>query len=136
MSSQGGYLSPAALEHLRQGAEGLLNLLSDAPVAVRSRLIKQVDDAVYYRRQKAHYEWLHAYMAEKHAAFVAFLRDKYETDEQLKTAWGDDNITFDRVPYPSKKQQREAKPKTKAQDIKAFWESQKEGPTEDEEEIE
>lgn len=132
MSSAGGYLSPEALERLRQGAEGLLNLLSDAPVAVRSRLIEQVDDAVYYRHQKRHYEWLHNYMAEKRAAFIAFLRARYNDDEeQFKDAWDKDAVSFDEVLYPSKGQQQKAKSTAKAEDIKAFWESQKEEPEED-----
>lgn len=134
MSSQGGYLSPTALGHLRKGAEGLLGLLSDAPVAARSRLIEQVDDAVYYRRRKAHYEWLHAYMTEKRAAFIAFMRDRYKGDEdQLKEAWDDDKIAFEQLPYPRKSQQQKAKSKTKAEDIKAFWESQREELPEEEE---
>lgn len=134
MSSQGGYLPPTAMEHLRQGAEKLLDLLSEAPVAVRSRLIEQIDDAVYYRRQKAHYEWLHAYMAEKRAAFITFLRNKYkDNEEQFKAAWGQDAVPFDQVPYPSKNQQQKAKSKAKAEDIKAFWEFQKEEPVEEEE---
>jgi len=133
MSSAGGYLSPGALESLRQGAEGLLNLLSDAPVAVRSRLIEQVDDAVYYRHQTAKYERWH----NQRVAFVAFLRDKYDgNEEQFKTAWDDDAVSFDEVRYPSKNQQQKAKSKAKAEDIKAFWESQKGEPVEDEEEIE
>jgi len=129
MSSLGGYLSPTALENLRQGAEGLLDLLSDAPVAVRARLIEQIDDAVYYRRQKAYYERLYTYMDQKRAAFIAFLRDKYETNEQLQSAWGDSNITFDEVPYPSKNQLQ--KSKAKAEDIKTFWLSQQELPEEE-----
>ena len=137
MSSQGGYLSPAALEHLRQGAEGLLSLLSDAPVAVRSRLIEQVDDSVYYRHQKAHYEWLHMYMAKNRAAFIAFLRDRYKNDEErFRAAWDDDAVPFDKVRYPSKNQQQKARSKAKAEDIRAFRESQKEEPVEEEEEIE
>ena len=137
MSSAGGYLSPDALERLRQGAEGLLNLLSDAPVAVRSRLIEQVDDAVYYRHQKRHYEWLHNYMAEKRTAFIAFLRARYNNDEeQFKAAWDDDAVPFDEMRYPGKNQQQKAKSKAKAEDIKAFWKSQKEEPVEEEEEIE
>ncbi len=137
MSSKGGYLSPDALGHLRQGAEGLLGLLANAPVAVRSRLIEQVDDAVYYLRQKRHYEWLHGYMAEKREAFVVFLRAKYTTEEAFKQAWGKkEAASFDEAPYPSKRQQQKAKSKAKAEDIKEFWRSQKEEPVEEEEEIE
>ena len=132
MSSAGRYLSPDALERLRQGAYGLLNLLSDAPVAVCSRLIEQVDDAVYYRHQKRHYEWLHNYMAERRVAFIAFLRARYNDDEgQLMAAWGKDAVPFDEVPYPSKKQQQKARSKAKAEDIEAFWKSQKEEPEEE-----
>lgn len=133
MSSARGYLSPDALKRLRQGAEGLLNLLSDAPVAVRSRLIEQVDDAVYYRHQKEKYERWH----NQRAAFIAFLRDKYNNDEeQFKAAWADDAVPFDEVRYPSRNQQQKAKSEAKAEDIGAFWESQKEEPVEEEEEIE
>lgn len=128
MSSAGGYLPPDALKHLRQGAAGLLDLLSDAPVAVRSRLTEQVDDAVYYRHQKARYEWLSA----RRAAFLAFLRARYNDDEgQLVAAWGKDAVPFDEVPYPSKKQQQRARSKAKAEDIEAFWKSQKEEPEEE-----
>ena len=135
MSSQGGYLSPDGLDHLRQGAQRLLDLLADAPVAVRSRLIEQVDDAVYYRHQKQHYEWLHSYMAEKRKAFIAFLRAKYGNDEeQFKAAWAKDAVPLDEVRYPSQSQQRNARSKTKAEDIKAFWESVRETPVEEEEE--
>jgi len=137
MSSRGGYLSPAALEHLRQGSEGLLRLLSDAPVAVRSRLIEQVDDAVYYQHQKEHYEWLHNYLTQKRADFIAFLRDRYNDDEeQFKAAWGDDAVPFDKVAYPRKNQQKKARSEAKAEDIRAFWELQKEEPIGEEEEIE
>ena len=133
MSSTGGYLSPSALEHLRQGAEGLLDLLADAPVAVRSRLIEQVDDAVYYRHQKRHYEWLHGYMAGKRDAFVTFLRTRYATEDAFKQAWGEEAVGFDEVRYPSKNQQQKAKSKAKAEDIKEFWKSQKEESVEEEE---
>jgi hypothetical protein len=136
MSSAGGYLSPSALERLRQGAEGLLDLLTDAPVAVRSRLIEQVDDAVYYHHQKRRYEWLHGYMAEKRDAFVAFLRTKYATEDTFQQAWGGEAVGFDEVRYPSKSQQQKAKSKAKKEDIKEFWKSQKEEPVEEEEEIE
>jgi hypothetical protein len=137
MSSEGGYLAPEALDHLRQGAQGLLNLLADAPVAVRSRLIEQIDDAVYYQHQKRRYEWLHRYMGEKREAFIAFLRAKYNNDEeQFEVAWGGDAVPFDEVRYPSQSQQQKARSKAKAQDIRAFWESLKEIPAEEEEEIE
>jgi len=131
MSSRGGYLSPSALENLRQGAEGLLALLSDAPVAVRSRLIEQVDDAVYYRHRKEYYERLNNIRT----AFIAFLRSKYENDEQqFKAAWGPDAVSFDEVRYPSRRQQGEAKSEAKADDIKAF-KSLREEPVEEEEEL-
>jgi hypothetical protein len=137
MSSKGGYLSPNALEHLQQGAEQLLNLLADAPVAVHSRLIEQVDDAVYYQHQKQHYEWLHSYMTEKREAFISFLRDKYVTEEAFKQAWSEkEAVGFDEVPYPSKGQQKAARSKAKSEDMKEFWKSQKEEPVGEEEEIE
>lgn len=136
MSSEGGYISPIALQHLRQGAEGLLALLADAPIAVRSRLIAQIDDAVYYKHQRRHYEWLHNYMSEKRDAFVAFLRAKYVSEEVFRQAWGQDAVGFDEAPYPSKSQQRKAQSMSKAQDIKEFWESLKETPVEEEEGIE
>lgn len=134
MSSKSGYLSPGALEQLRLGAERLLDLLGQASVAVRSRLIEQVDDAVYYRHQKGYYEWLHAYMAEKQQAFAAFLRRKYSTDGALAEAWGEASGRSHEVPYPSKWRQRNASSKAQADDIKSFWEFLKEAPADEQEE--
>jgi uncharacterized protein with von Willebrand factor type A (vWA) domain len=76
-------------------------------------------------------------MAEKREAFVAFLRAKYTTEEAFKQAWGKkEAVSFDEVPYLSKRRQQKTKSKAKAEDIKEFWRSQKEEPIEEEEEIE
>lgn len=126
-------LSPNALENLRLGAEGLLNLLSAAPVAVRGRLVEQIDDAVYYQHQKRFYN----YIFEKRDSFIAFLRVKYSSEEAFRQAWDREAAGFDEVRYPSKNQQQKARSKNKVQDIKEFWESLRETPVEDEgEEIE
>jgi len=132
MSSAGGYLSSVGLEHLSSGATGLLSLLASAPLSARDRIISQVDDGVYYLRRKRLYEYLESRRQE----FVAFLQAKYDDDEEkFKTAWGKDAIAFDKVRYPGPHQRRTAKA-AKAADIAEFWQSQKEEPIEEEEEIE
>ena len=132
MSSKRGYLSPDALGHLRQGAEGLLSLLDSAPLSARDRLISQVDDSVYYLCRKGLYEYLES----KRQEFAVFLQAKYDDDEgKFETAWGKDAVAFDKVRYPGPHQRRTAKA-AKAADIAEFWQSQKEEPIEEEEEIE
>lgn len=132
MSSEGGYLSSVGLEHLHSGAAGLLNLLSSAPLSARDHIISQVDDGVYYLRRKGLYEYLES----KRQEFVVFLQAKYDDDEEkFKIAWGKDAVAFDKVRYPGPHQRRTAKA-AKLADIAEFWQSQKEEPIEEEEEIE
>lgn len=133
MSSQSSYLSPAGIEHLRAGADALLVLLDDAPLAARDRIIAQVDDSVYYLRRK---QW-HELMENRHQQFVVFLHERYDNNEdKFKTAWGSDAVAFAEVRYPSKNQQQKAKSEAKSADIELFWESLKEEPIEEEEEVE
>jgi len=133
MSSASSYLSPMGMEHLRAGAEDLLALLNEAPLAALDRIIAQVDDGVYYLRRK---QW-HEFMESRRQQFVAFLRERYDNDEEkFKTAWGSDAVVFAEVRYPSKNQQQKAKSEAKPADIKAFWKSLEEEPITEEEEIE
>ena len=133
MSNVSTYLSPAGLEHLRAGAVALLTLLGEAPLSARDRIIAQVDDSVYYLRRK---RW-HEFMENRCQQFVAFLRERYDNDEEkFKAAWEKDAVSYGKVRYPSKNQQKNAKSQAKSEDIKAFWEYLKEEPIEEEEEIE
>lgn len=129
MSNISSYLSPQALEHLRAGAEELISLLKEAPLAARERIIAQVDDAVYYLRRKQHAEFLEG----RQQDFIAFLREKYDADEtQLQAAWDDPTITFDEAPYPSENRAQKAASEEIAQDIRAFRASLKNNTTTDE----
>jgi len=132
MSSEGSYLSSMGMEHLRAGADALLALLDEAPLSARDRIIAQVDDGVYYLRRKTEQErW-----ENQRQQFVAFLREQYNNDaEKFMAAWGDDAVPFDKVRYPGRNQQKNAKSQAKADDIQAFWRELKEEPTKEEEEI-
>ena len=133
MSNVSSYLSQAGMEHLSTGADALLALLNEAPLSARDRIIAQVDDGVYYLRRK---QW-HEFMESRRQQFVAFLRERYDNDEEkFKTAWGSDAVAFAEVRYPSKNQQQKAKSEAKSTDIKAFWKSLEEEPITEEEEIE
>jgi hypothetical protein len=131
MSNISTYLSPQALEHLREGADELIALLKEAPLAARERIIAQIDDAVYYLRRKQWAEFLEG----RRQDFSDYLRDKYGSDDaKLQYAW-DDELTFDEVPYPSENRAQKATSRTMAQDIRAFRASLKRNAsTEDEEE--
>jgi hypothetical protein len=131
MSNISSYLSPQALEHLREGAGQLISLLDEAPLAARERIVAQVDDATYYLRRKQDAEFLEG----RRQAFAAFLRERYDGDEtELQSAWSKEDVTFDEVPYPSENRAKKAKTEKMAQDIRAFRASLKDSSTTDEEE--
>ena len=133
MSNVSSYLSPTGMEHLTAGTGALLTLLDEAPLSARDRIIAQVDDGVYYLRRKQWYE----FMESRRQQFVAFLREQYNNDvEKFMAAWGDDAVPFDKVRYPGKNQQKNAKSQAKSDDIQTFWKELKEEPITEEEEIE
>lgn len=126
MSNISSYLSPQALDHLRKGADGLVSLLQEAPLSARERIIAQVDDSVYYLRRKQYADFLEG----RRQAFSAFLREKYKkNEERLQTAWGDGEVTFEEVPYPSENRAQKAASETMAQDILTFRASLKNNST-------
>lgn len=117
MSNISSYLSPQALEHLREGADKLLSLLQEAPLAARERVIAQVDDAVYYLRRKQFADFLE----DRRHAFGDFLRERYDNQiEKLQKVWGDVEVTFDEIPHPSENRAQKATSEAMAQDILDF----------------
>lgn len=132
MSNISSYLSPQALEHLREGTAQLIDLLEEAPLAARERIIAQVDDAIYYLRRKQHAEFLEG----RREDFATFLREKYGGEEsELQSAWDKEDITFDEVPYPSENRAKKTTTsKMMANDIRAFRASLKDNSNTDEEE--
>jgi hypothetical protein len=134
MSNISSYLSPQALEHLREGTAQLIDLLDEAPLAARERIIAQVDDAIYYLRRKQHTEFLEG----RREDFATFLREKYGGDEaELQSAWDKKDVTFDEVPYPSENRAKKTTTsKMMANDIRAFRASLDGSTLDEEEEIE
>jgi hypothetical protein len=113
-----GYLSPAALEALEVATNNLLELCKSVPVTAVTKVAERIRYNVYYARRKKAIEWLEQTRKE----FINFLRGRYLNDAALVKAWGETDLTFDTVRFPS----RSGKAFTRANDAKKkdiadFW---------------
>lgn len=115
-----GYLSPNALKALETATHELLALCNEVPITVVTKVTERIRYNVYYTRRKKSIEWLERTSED----FVEFLHKRYTDDMSLSGAWGDKNLTFENVRFPSRtgktfQQANEAK----KQDIIDFWAS-------------
>ena len=115
-----GYLSPAALEALEMATRELLALCAEVPVTAITKVTERIRFNVYYTRRKKGIEWLEGTRRE----FVEFLRKRYANDAALAEAWGERDLSFDTVRFPSSSGRTfDQANATKEQDIKDFWAS-------------
>jgi hypothetical protein len=115
--------SADALEALEQGIDGLVALLgdSDIPVTIHDRILDRLDYGLYFDLRKQAIASKEARRQE----YLAFLRNKYNSEAALAAAWNEDIQTFDDLYLPLKSEGRVGKKASaKQQDIAAFWESQ------------
>ena len=115
-----GYLSPTALKALETATHGLLALCSEVPITAVTKVTERIRYNVYYARRKKSIEWLEQTLRN----FVEFLQKRYTDEMALAGAWGEKNLNFENVRFPSRtskafQQANEAK----KQDVKDFWAS-------------
>ncbi len=129
-----GYLSPAALEALETATRELLALCAEVPVTAVTKVAERIRYNVYYTRRKKAIERLE----EIRSNFIKFLRGRYADDSALVNAWGEKDLTFDGVRFPSRTSDSFTKANNaKKQDITDFWASMgAEEPVEEEDENE
>ena len=112
-----GYLPPTALEALETATTQLLDLCSRVPVTAVTKVTGRIRYSVYYARRKKGIEWLEQTRKE----FVNYLHGRYPNDEALAKAWDEEELTFEKVRFPSKKNDAYKKANdTKKADIDAF----------------
>lgn len=112
-----GYLSPDALEALETATTKLLTLCNRVPATAVTKVTERIRYSVYYLRRKKAIEWLEQTRQE----FINFLHGRYTDDVALAQAWGEQALTFDRVRFPSNRNEAYRKAnKTKQSDIDAF----------------
>jgi hypothetical protein len=115
-----GYLSPVALEALETATRELLALCGEVPVTAVTKVAERIRYNVYYTRRKKAIERLE----EIRNDFVKFLRGRYGDDSALVSAWGEKDLTFDGVRFPSRTGDSFAKANNaKKKDITDFWAS-------------
>jgi hypothetical protein len=113
--------SPAGLEALEQGIDGVVALLSEAPLTHHDRLLDRLDYGLYYDLRKKAIES----KEQRRQAWIAFLRGKYGSEAQLADAWGAAVARFADLYLPRKAEGSKGKKATvKQHDIAAFWETQ------------
>lgn len=112
-----GYLPPDALAALETATTKLLDLCQRVPVTAVTKVTERIRYSVYYLRRKKGIEWLEKTRQE----FINFLRQRYEDDNALATAWNEPGLLLEKVYYPSKnnKAYKDANTAKKA-DIDAF----------------
>lgn len=111
-----GYLPPNALEALETATAKLIDLYNRVPTTVLTKVTERIRYSVYYERRKKAIERLE----QTRQAFINFLRDQYKTDAVLAEAWGEEELTFKEVRYPSKREIQKARGKKKI-DLETFW---------------
>lgn len=111
----------AALEALERGIDQLVSTLRQAPTTVHDALLDRLDYGLYFDLRKKALES----KEERRQAWIAFVREKYDTQAKLSQAWGEDITGFDELYLPRKTEGAKSRKATaKQQDIAAFWESQ------------
>ncbi len=113
--------SPAGMENLENGIDTVVKLLEDVPVTFHDRVLDRLDYGLYYdlrKRQAASKE-------ARRQAWIAFVRNKYGSEEALATAWDEAGATFKELYLPSASEGAQSKKATARQrDIAEFWQSQ------------
>lgn len=98
----GGVISDPGRRSLEEGVKGLLALLKEVPVTAQDKLLARVDYGVYYLRRKKGLARLEAIRQ----AWIAFLKERYESPGRLAEAWGEDvgriGEEFQDIAYPSR----------------------------------
>jgi hypothetical protein len=115
MASDSHYVSPEALSRLENALAKLFELCKQVPVTAINKVTERIRYNLYYRRRKKFVEGLEQVRVQ----FGKYLQDKYVNEKDLREAWGEEEITFASVPYPSEKQAEKASGKKK-EDIKFF----------------
>ncbi len=98
MTAKNPYLAAETLQKLEQGIDKLVNLVSSVPLNARNRIIERVGYTVYWYYNKARQEYFDRIRRE----FTEYIIQKYKSEKALQEAWEDENIKFDKLPYPSK----------------------------------
>jgi hypothetical protein len=97
-----GYISPGGRTALEEGIAKLYALLRDIPVSARDRLLDRIDYGLYFKRRAKGLQWLE----DVRQGFIAFLRERYSSQEQCAAAWGERpealGADFASVRYPSR----------------------------------
>lgn len=113
-----GYLKPQALEALETATTKLLDLCNSVPVTAVTKVTERIRYSLYYARRKKAIERLEGTTQR----FIAFLQERYGNDAALAQAWGEKNLTFTAVRFPSNKTEAYRKAiLAKKSDIDAFW---------------
>lgn len=76
--------SPDAVRALEEGINLLAQLLREAPITVRERLIDRIDYGLYFARRKKFLEWIE----ERNRDYRAWLEQSYKNIEALNRNWG------------------------------------------------
>jgi hypothetical protein len=121
--------TPAAMQALEQGIDGLVSVLNDAPVTAHDALLDRLDYGLYFDLRKKALESKEV----RRQAWITFLRSKYGDEAKLSEAWNESE-SFDELYLPRKAQGSKSKKATPRQkDVAAFWESQGAAVAEEEE---
>ncbi len=112
-----GYLPPDALVALEAATAKLLDLCQTVPITAVTKVTERIRYSVYYVRRKKGIERLEQTRQE----FINFLQNKYASETALAEAWNEPDLTFEKVYYPSNKNEAYKKANaTKKADIDAF----------------
>ncbi len=116
------FLGPGGRQSLETGVRDLLVVVEGCPLAVRRRVLEQVEYHVYYLRRM---EFLRR-LEEVYNDWRDFLERKYGGDiGAVQRAWGDSKYRdFARLPFPSRRRAEEDSPL--GRDVKAFLETHQE----------
>jgi len=112
-------ITDEAREALEKGVEKLVSLMNEVPVNIQDRVIDLIDYGLYYQRRKSEMQK----KEETRLEFVNFLKEKYATEEDLRKAWEENDVIFEKVylfgeQSPTYKKANQIK----KNDIKSFWE--------------
>ncbi|ARU61525.1 hypothetical protein CBW65_11275 [Tumebacillus avium] len=96
---------------LKEGVFKLTEVLDDPNTspADHKRILETVDAVIYFRLEKARKENL----VKGLERFRAYLQTKYDTPEELAEAWDDTSVTWEKIPFPTSKYDKN--PKIKAE---------------------
>lgn len=111
-----GFVSTDVRRTLETGIQELLLLIEEVPITARAKVLEKLDYGLYYRRRKRASEWMDGIRKD----FEGFLRSRYNSEESLREAWKDNNVSFGVYPSVKNKEYEKGKGKRKT-DIDDFW---------------